>query len=91
MDIQAAYVHVPLLKPVHMQPPPGLTIPENHVLEVNMVLYGLMQSGHEWSNHHDMTFAEAGFKKCALFFFVTTRHVFAIPDGSTTAGQGEQS
>ena len=48
-DVAAAYLYGELEETVHMEPPLGLVKDARKVCRVRKSIYGLSQSGHQWS------------------------------------------
>ena len=59
-DIDKAYLHGKLDKPIYMRVPDGVSMP-GKVLKLNRSLYGLKQAGRIWNDEIDSTLSSLGY------------------------------
>ena len=63
-DVETAFLQANLDHVIHLEPPPGMEIPEGHVLRLNKALYGLKQSPLLWYQTAREFFESLGFICC---------------------------
>ncbi|MGB1481629.1 MAG: reverse transcriptase domain-containing protein [Flavobacteriales bacterium] len=64
MDVDVAFLNGILKETVHCKPPPGVTVPPGHVLQLLRALYGTKQAARVWWQNIDCTFLKKlGLKK----------------------------
>ena len=65
LDIKSAYLYAPLNENIFIEIPDGIDDDREHyVYQVNYSLYGLRQSGHNWSNEITNFLLNNGFMRC---------------------------
>lgn len=63
-DVETAFLQAKLDKVIHLEPPPGMDVPEGHVLFLHKAIYGLKQSPLLWYLTASSFFLSLGFKRC---------------------------
>jgi hypothetical protein len=48
IDIKSAFLNAPLQEDLYLNPPPGVPVPDNHVLKLKKAMYGLKKAPNAW-------------------------------------------
>jgi hypothetical protein len=64
IDIKSAFLNAPLKEDIFLNPPPGVDVPDNHVLQLKKAMYGLKQAPNAWHQTLTEWLAQIGFKRC---------------------------
>jgi hypothetical protein len=80
-DVEQAYLNSVLNEEVYVRAPPGLPVPEGHVLLLLKAIYGMPQAGREFWKLLRSVILAMGFKQSEFahcFFFRRTKDGFVI-------------
>lgn len=61
VDVNNAFTEAKLKETIYMEPPPGMDVPDGHVLQVCQSLYGLKQAARDWYDLCTSVLREMGF------------------------------
>ena len=62
IDVNNAFTEAKLKETIYMEPPPGMDVPNGHVLQVCQSLYGLKQAARDWYDLCSSALREMGFE-----------------------------
>lgn len=75
IDFTTAFLNAPLQEEIYMYPPPGMTLPDGHVLRLHRSLYGLKQAGRNWHRCLRDHLVSIGFRQLECDICIFIRHV----------------